>query len=180
MSNSAPRDWKPFRILPRDERAAPPRDIQSREGIGDRLRTAAFAEIQARDAFLWAADRFLDAPPGLADAWRKLAADEDRHLNSLLNRMKELELPVDERGVSDWLWVSLMECETARGFATYMAGAEERGRKAGVRFYETLAKTDPVSANIFRVIAEEEVEHINLASRFFPEETQARVESNRR
>ncbi|HEY1068448.1 MAG TPA: DUF455 family protein, partial [Pirellulales bacterium] len=176
MSNSAPRDWKPFLILPRDVRPAAPRDIKTVEGIGDRLRTAAFAEIQARDAFLWAADRFQDAPPGLADAWRKLAADEERHMNSLLRRMTELGLDVQERGVSDWLWVSLMTCESARGFATFMAGAEERGRKAGVRFYETLAQTDPVSAEIFRVIAEEEVEHINLASRFFPEETQARVE----
>ncbi len=176
---SSPRDWKPFRLLPRDERPAPPRDIKTREGIGDRLRTAAFAEIQARDAFLWAADRFTDAPPGLADAWRKLAADEERHMNSLLRRMGELELPVDERGVSDWLWVSLMTCESALGFATYMAGAEERGRKAGVRFYETLAKSDPASAEIFRVIAEEEVEHIRVAARFFPEDTQARVESNR-
>lgn len=166
-------DWAPFAVLPRDVRAAPPRGIESREGISDRLRTAAFAEIQAYYAFLWGAQYFTDAPESLKTAWRGLALAEERHLNWLMNRMKALGLDVQERPVSDWLWVSLLNCKDAREFAVFMASAEERGRKAGVRFQQALAKVDPESAAIFGKIAEEEVEHIRLAAKYFPEEAAA-------
>lgn len=171
-------DWSPFAILPRDVRAPAPRPIETLGGIADRLRTAAFAELQAFHAFTWAADRFDDAPESLRSAWRALAVEEQKHLGWLLNRMKELELDVREFAVSDWLWVSLTRCQSAKEFAVFMASSEERGRKAGVRFYQTLLKTDPITAKIFGKIAEEEVEHIRLAENFYPEETQTRVEAN--
>lgn len=171
-------DWAPFAVLPREERAAPPRAIETKEGLGDRLRTAAFAEIQAQHAFLWGAERFTDAPDSLRDAWRALALEEKKHLGWLLKRLEEIGLEITERPVSDWLWVSLTTCTSAREFAVFMASAEERGRKAGVRFFQQLLKTDPVSARIFGKIAEEEVEHIRLAEKYFPAETRAQVAAN--
>jgi uncharacterized ferritin-like protein (DUF455 family) len=162
-------DWSPFAVLPRAERAKGPRAIVSREGIGDRLRAAAFAEIQAYYAFLWAAARFDDASATLRANWRGLALAEERHLGWLLDRMAELGIDVRERGVSDWLWASLVKCASAREFAVYIANSEERGRLAGVRFGEAMRIVDPVSATIFGKIAEEEVEHIRLAAKFFPD-----------
>ncbi|MBC7386325.1 MAG: DUF455 family protein [Cryobacterium sp.] len=161
--------WGPFLVLPRTDRGKSPRAITSREGLSDRLRAAAFAEIQAYYAFLWAADRFEDAPAALKKNWRELAAAEERHLNWLLRRMTELGLEVRERGVSDWLWLSLIQCKTAREFSHFIASSEERGRIAGERFHTALIEIDPMSAEIFRKIAEEEVEHIRLASKFFPD-----------
>jgi hypothetical protein len=55
------RDWAPFLIGPSGTRPEAPRSIQTLQGVGDRLRAAAFADIQARDAFLWAAETFEDA-----------------------------------------------------------------------------------------------------------------------
>jgi uncharacterized ferritin-like protein (DUF455 family) len=162
-------DWGPFLVLPRAERAKGPRAIVSKEGIGDRLRAAAFAEIQAYYAFLWASERFEDAPEMLRQNWRGLAFAEERHLGWLLGRMAELGIEVRERGVSDWLWYSLIQCKTAREFAVYIANSEERGRIAGVRFCEAMMPVDSVSASIFGNIAEEEVEHIRLAAKFFPD-----------
>jgi uncharacterized ferritin-like protein (DUF455 family) len=163
-------NWSPFLVNEDPSvHADRPRFIQSKDGIGDRLRAAAFAEIQAREAFNWAADTFNDAPADLRGAWKNLARAEDKHLGWLLARMEELAIGVQERKVSDHLWHSLIACKTAQEFAIYMANAEERGRKAGERFYQALLKTDPVSARIFGKIAEEEVEHIALAERFFPE-----------
>lgn len=163
-------EWQPFAILDSltGERGEPPRAIETLAGVGDRLRSAAFAEIQARDAFLWAADTYLDAPEELRQAWRALAREEEKHLNWLLQRMVELGLDVRERKVSDQLWHSLMACKTARDFAVFMANAEERGRKAGVRFHQALLSKDPESARIFGQIAHEEVAHIELARKFFP------------
>lgn len=169
-------DWAPFLVLPREERTKTPRSIATRDGIGDRLRAAAFAEIQAYYAFLWGAARFTDAPELLRVNWRGLAFAEERHLGWLLKRADELGIDLRERGVSDWLWVSLTNCTTAREFAVFMASAEERGRRAGVRFHEELAKIDPVTAEIFGKIAEEEIEHIRLAEKFFPEETRSHLE----
>jgi len=161
-------DWSPFLVIPREERPKGPRAITSREGIADRLRAAAFAEIQAYYAFLWAAERFTDAPDALRLNWRGLALAEERHLGWLLSRMEELGMEVRERGVSDWLWTSLMKCTSAKEFSIYIANSEERGRLAGVRFAEAMRTVDPTTAEIFGKIAEEEIEHIRLASKFFP------------
>lgn len=159
-------NWEPFLVT--SGKADAPRSLDTPEGVGDRLRSAAFAEIQAKEAFLWAADHFSDASDDLKNAWRLLARAEERHLLWLLTRMKELNVDVQARRVSDWLWVSLISCQTAEEFALYMASAEERGRKAGARFHQALFGTDPITARIFGKIAEEEVAHIELAYRYFP------------
>lgn len=161
-------NWEPFVLVPSGKRPDATRSIQTREGVTDRIRAAAFAEIQAREAFLWAADRFDDAPQSLKRAWRALAQAEDRHLNWLLTRLADLGSDVKDRRVSDFLWESLIGCTSAREFAHFMANAEERGRQAGVRFHQALFATDPVTAEIFRKIAEEEVAHIALATQYFP------------
>jgi len=162
-------NWSPFRVTEKGDRADPPRSIHTRDGIGDRLRAAAFAEIQAREAFYWAANGFEDAPAGLRTAWKGLGLAEDRHMNWLLNRLKEIEIEVTERKVSDHLWYSLIGCKNAREFAFYMASAEERGRRAGERFHQQMLEADPISAKIFGKIAEEEIEHIALTSRYYPD-----------
>lgn len=161
------RDWSPFRVVPDGQHADAPRSIHTAEGIGDRLRAAAFAEVQAREAFLWAASTFIDAPSSLITAWKGLAMAEDRHLDWLLKRLSELGFAIDGRGVSQQLWVSLTQCRTSQEFALFMATAEDRGRRAGERFHQQLKDRDPVSAEIFRRIAEEEVEHIRLAETHF-------------
>jgi uncharacterized ferritin-like protein (DUF455 family) len=160
-------DWSPFRLAPPGQRSDPPRSIDTPAGVADRLRAAAFAEIQAMHAFRWAAERFDDAPPDLRRAWLGLALAEERHLGWLMARMRELQVDPAGRCVADPLWHSLVSCKTAKDFAFYMATAEDRGRKAGERFSRDMMENDPISAQIFGKIAEEEVEHIALAARYF-------------
>lgn len=132
------------------------------------MRIAAFAELQAREAFRWGADAFSDAPGPLREAWLTLADEEDKHLGWLLVRMKELCIEPDDRMVSAHLWRNLTACGDPHEFAWYMAKAEERGRVAGERFAEALADRDPISARLFDQIAKEEADHIALAMRFYP------------
>jgi len=165
------RSWEPFLVIDSKKHAQAPRSIQSIEGIGDRLRAAAFAEIQAREAFLWASENFTDIPPTLKHDWQTLAKEEDKHMNWLLNRLADLKQNVKARAVSTRLWESFIACETAERFAQFMASAEERGRQAGERFYENLKEIDPISAAIFKQIALEEISHIELARKYFPTET---------
>lgn len=164
----AMRDWSPFLVCPDSERAPCARSLQTPEGLGDRLRTAAFAELQAREAFLWAAGRFEDAPAALREAWRALSAEEGKHLGWLLARMEELGLRPDERPVSARLWSLLSACATPAEFSAKMKTAEERGRSAERSFQASLAQSDPVTAEIFGRIADEEDAHIALAERSLP------------
>ena len=53
-------------------------------------------------------------------------------------------------------------------FAIFIATAEERGRIAGVRFHSVMSTRDPVTAEIFRKIADEEVAHVALAETYYP------------
>lgn len=138
------------------------------EGIGDRLRAAAFAEFQAMEAFKWAAQTFeKEAPAGLVKDWLELADQEAKHMQWLLVRMEELGAKPDEKPVSILLWNSLMKTKTPYEFAKFMASAEERGRLAGEKFHQALMKIDPVSAEIFLKIAQEEAVHITLVSKYF-------------
>jgi uncharacterized ferritin-like protein (DUF455 family) len=159
-------NWEPFRVD--NSVLLAPRPLGETAGVGDRLRTAAFAEVQAEAAFLWAATTYEDASEELREAWRGLATEERKHRVWLLDRLRALECAVDERPVSDILWRSLTRCHTAAEFCHYMAGAEERGRRAGERFHERLMSVDPVTARIFGQIALEERAHIELAYRFYP------------
>jgi len=160
-------DWAPFLVCAAGEPAASARRLLGPYGVADRLRTAAFAELQAREAFLWAATHYQGLSSRQRNGWRALARAEDRHLRWLLARMEALGVVPAERQVSDRLWCSLTGCPTARDFAATMAEAEERGRAAGERFCARLAAVDEETAALFGAIAEEEIEHIVMAQRLF-------------
>jgi len=173
MPSPPPRDWTPFVTVPDGGKTPGPRALSGPAGLGDRMRIAAFAELQAREAFRWGADGFLGAPAPLREAWRMLADEEDKHLGWLLARMEQLDVRPDGRAVSAHLWRGLTACATPHEFAWYMAKAEERGRIAGERFAEALQSRDPQSAALFGQIAKEEADHIELALRFYPDSDRA-------
>jgi uncharacterized ferritin-like protein (DUF455 family) len=156
-------NWAPFSVCDPDQFPPAPRGINTPEGLGDRLRVAAFAELQAREAFRWAADTLLDASPALRSAWRRIADDEHRHLEMLLGRMAELDVKPDARVVSDRLWRSLRACKSTVEFVPYMRTAEERGRAAEESFRRSLELRDPVTSALFGKIADDEAEHIALS-----------------
>ncbi len=156
--------WTPFKI----GTSIKPRPLSSTEGIVDRIRIAAFAERQAHYAFLEAARIFADVVPyELVLAWKTIAEEEAKHEKWLLGRLVELNQDVAELPVGLGLYNSFCKCETARDFTIYISDSEEKGRLAGVKFVEALKYRDPLSAKIFLDIANEEVEHISLASKYF-------------
>lgn len=166
-------NWTPFSVCATGEKPHAPRSMASILGIIDRLRTAAFAEIQAREAFTWAAGHFrASAPEGLCEEWIFLAREENKHLGWLLDRLEELGSTLGEsansRKVSDHLWHSFQRCQTAQEFAQFMCNAEKRGQVAGEKFFTALEKIDEKTALIFKKIAEEEATHVALVERYFP------------
>ena len=160
-------DWAPFVLCP-PERAAPrPRSLAHPQGLGDRMRTAAFAEKMAVHAFAWAAERFDDAPGALRAAWAAQVDEERLHHRVIVERMAELGFALDGRPVSDRLWRSLRACSSGRDFCIKIASAEERGRQAGLALCRQLGGRDPRTAAIFTRIVDDEVAHVALARRFY-------------
>lgn len=163
-------NWFPFLIS--EQYPDPPRSLirGQIEGVGDRLRAAAFAELQAESAFLWAAEYFRkDAPSRLIEKWKILAKEERKHFSWLIERMKELNVNPSERKVSLGLWKILTSCKNAEDFCIIIADAENRGRISGEKIAEYLQSEDPQTAKIFLDIAKDEIEHIRLAAQFYPE-----------
>jgi len=158
-------DWSPFAVCGPDDYPPAPRGMGTPHGLGDRLRVAAFAERQAREAFAWAADVIPDASPELRAAWRTMSREEGVHLDLLLGRMAELGVAVDERPVSDRLWRWLRASRTTAEFAKRMREAEARGKAAEESFRRSLADRDPVTAAIFGRIADDEAAHLAMADR---------------
>jgi uncharacterized ferritin-like protein (DUF455 family) len=153
--------WRPFKT-----RLVKPdliRAISTKEGIADRLRVVAFAELQARDAFLWGVERFPEAPADWRKSWAEFALVEDRHAQLLLNRMSELGVDPGERWVSDKLTKLCKEATDPVTFLFCLSSAEERGMEAGMALGKQMQPHDAISAAIFAQIAQEEVEHVNMA-----------------
>jgi len=149
------------------KRAAKPRSLASEDGLGDRLRTAAFAEWQAITAFKWAAEYFTDAPEQLRADWAAQVADEELHYQLIIQRMTELGIDPAGRPVSAGLWYSLSRCETGKDFCLSIVAAEERGRQAALKLIQFLADTDPATVAVFKKVVEDEVSHVALAETYF-------------
>ena len=160
-------DWTPFKLCAPGQRPPRPRDLGLPEGLGDRLRTAAFAEMQAVHAFTWAVSRFDDVPEGLLDDWRRQIPQEEQHLALILQRMTELGLEPGARPVAPLIWESVRECATGKQFCLYIASAEERGRQAGMRLCQALQDTDPETVAIFQSIVDDERAHVALAATYY-------------
>ena len=160
-------DFAPFILCPAGRRPPAPRKLGTAEGLGDRMRTAAFAEKQAIAAFIWAAEKFTDAPAPLRQDWLNQVPEEEKHYDMIVARMAELGFGVTDREVSRGLWDSLATCQTAAEFCVNIARAEERGRQAGVQLVAYLKSKDPITAAIFQEIVDDEVAHVALAHTYY-------------
>lgn len=158
--------WKPFRVAERADRM---RSIGIPEGVGDRIRAVAFAELQARDGFLWGLDRFPEALPELRAYWREFAAMEELHAQLLLDRAAELNVDLSERAVSDTLMRMFVRSDSADLFLYQISTAEERGMEVGTAMIRPIREVDPVSAAVFQRIVDDEVGHVSTARRFLGE-----------
>lgn len=160
-------DFSPFDICQPGERPDKPRPMMTPEGVGDRMRSAAFAELLAIAAFKWAAGHFKDVPDELRDSWRDQVADESRHYGMIRRRMEEMGVDVRERKVSLSLWEALQDCATGQDFCIMIAAAEERGRRAGLKLAGHLKNSDPETTAMFLEIAADEETHVALAATHF-------------
>lgn len=154
--------WEPFVLAPPDEKAPFPKPMSHREGLGDRLRIAAFAELQAVRAFGWATENFADVSPKVIEGWQLQIPEEKFHFRLIMERMAHLGVHAHQKPVSASLSESLYACQTGREFAVKIATAEHKGRLAALKMAAYLENRDPVTAQVFLRIAHDELAHVQL------------------
>jgi uncharacterized ferritin-like protein (DUF455 family) len=159
--------WEPFVLTPPDQPPPVPQPISHRDGLGDRLRIAAFAELQAVLAFSWAAEHFKDVPLSLIEGWQRQIPEEKLHFRLLMERMSNLGVRPEQKAVSARLSEKLYTCESGKQFAIEIATAEHKGRLAALRIAEYLQDRDSVTTSVFLRIAYDEVSHIQLVTDHF-------------
>lgn len=158
-------NYQPFRTT--EAKPDVVRPLSAPEGVADRLRVVAFAELQARDLFRYGAERFgAQVPSEWAEQWLLFAEAEERHAQMLLSRMAELGLDPGARTVSNKLSRLCRKTDDPVLFLFLLASAEERGMEAGQLLGEQMRKVDESSSAIFAQIASEEVEHVESARKF--------------
>jgi len=159
-------NWTPFKVAENGARGSKTRSISTQEGLGDRIRSAAFAELQAVHAFGWARTKFLDVPDWLSSGWDRVIREEKNHLDWLIARMEELEIDPSGREVSARLWNTLERSTSAGEFCYWITEAEEWGRRAAHAIAPQINARDPQTAAIFEKIAKEERFHVALGRRY--------------
>ena len=154
--------WEPFVLAAPNETAPFPMPISHPEGLGDRLRIAAFAELQAVRAFGWAAEHFTDVSAEVIAGWQIQIPEEKFHFRLIMERMSYLGVHAGQKPVSVSLSEKLYTCQTGRDFAIEIATAEHRGRLAALKMASYLENRDPVTARVFLRIAQDELAHLQL------------------
>ena len=156
--------WEPFVLATPKQKAPFPDPISHPEGLGDRLRIAAFAELQAARAFSWAAEHFSDVSEAVVAGWQRQIPEEKLHFRLIMERMNNLGVHPQQKPVSAQLSENLYTCATGRDFAITIATAEHKGRLAALKMASFLEHRDPITAQVFLRIAHDEIAHIQLVT----------------
>lgn len=104
------------------------------------------------------------------DDWISIAADEAKHFSWLDGRLRALGWPYGRLPAHGIIWEGAEASENCRRtrLAIGQLVAEARGLDAGPRLAQRLVGTgDNASADIVRVIADEEVRHVQIGVKWF-------------
>jgi uncharacterized ferritin-like protein (DUF455 family) len=159
--------WEPFVLSSPEQKLPFPQPMSHRDGLGDRLRIAAFAELQAVRAFGWASEHFKDVPISLIEGWERQIPEEKLHFRLIMERMSNLGVRPEKKPVSAKLSETLFTCETGEKFAIEIATAEHKGRLAALKMADYLQDRDPVTTRVFLRIARDEMSHVQLVMDHF-------------
>lgn len=96
----------------------------------------------------------------------KTIQDEQKHLKMYLFRMKEFGIELGDFPLNDFFWRSMEKCKTPSQFYSAMAMTFESANLDFAQFYEESfrAVEDFKTAEIMRVVLEDEISHVALGA----------------
>ncbi len=151
-------------------RALPRRRLGSVDGRAALIHAVTHIEFNAINLALDAAYRFRGLPRAYYDDWLRVAEDEARHYTLLSRRLEELGYAYGDFPAHNGLW-EMVE-DTADDVLVRMALVprvlEARGLDVTPDMIRRLEEAgDSDTADILRVILDEEVPHVAIGSRWF-------------
>lgn len=151
-------------------REVPARGLGSAAGRVALLHAVAHIELNAINLALDAAARFPDMPADYYRDWLSVAADEARHFGMLRDRLADHGAAYGDHPAHNGLWE--MAEKTAHDPLHRMALVprvlEARGLDVTPGMIMRLEQAgDTASADVLRVILEEEVRHVAIGTRWF-------------
>lgn len=96
----------------------------------------------------------------------KTIQDEQKHLLMYINRMREFGIELGDFPLNDFFWRSMDNLKTPSHFYAAMALTFESANLDFAQFYEKAFRTveDTKTANIMRVVLEDEISHVALGA----------------
>lgn len=167
LAGAPGRPAAPALVHPRD---VPTRGLGSAAGRVALLHAVAHIEFNAINLALDAAARFAGMPDDFYRDWLSVAADEARHFGMLRDRLADHGAVYGEHPAHNGLWE--MAEKTAHDPLHRMALVprvlEARGLDVTPGMIARLEHAgDTVSADVLRVILDEEVRHVAIGTRWF-------------
>ncbi len=174
LSDNPARPPRPLLVDPRDAKR---RRLGTEAGRAALLHAVAHIEFNAIDLAADMLSRFtndsrIDAPArhDFCSDWISVCADEARHFELVENRMAEMGVSYGDHPAHNGLWEAALA--TKDNFAARLAIAplvlEARGLDVTPSMIEKLdAQQDTKSADVLRIIYEEEVHHVAIGRKWF-------------
>ena len=161
------RPHKPALVAPRQLKK---RGLGSAAGRCALLHAVAHIEFNAINLALDAIWRFRDKPGDYYTDWLSVAKDEARHFDMVCNRLRELGMGYGDLPAHDGLWEMCVKTRHSclERMALVPRVLEARGLDVSPGMIASLDQHgDSASADVLRVILEEEVRHVEIGTRWY-------------
>lgn len=137
------------------------------------LHTFANHELMAIELMAWALLAYPDAPDGFRRGLRRIIADEQRHLRTYMERIRELGAEFGDLPVNDHFWRCAPSLTTPLKWVSAMNLVFEQANLDHAPQYAAwFARVgDERSAEIMRLIEADEVFHVGFGAAFLREST---------
>ncbi len=158
---------KPNLVPPRE---VPRRSLVTQQGRAALIHAITHIEFNAINLALDAVYRFQDQPVEYYNDWLQVAFEEAQHFSMLRNRLQQLGYDYGDFDAHNGLWE--MAVKTAANMIARMALVprvlEARGLDVTPGIILRLQNHgDNLTANILKIIFEQEIEHVAIGSRWF-------------
>lgn len=172
---SAPSRPAELAIAPRSRRVKFPHpdNLAEPEMAVRALHTFANHELMAIELMAWALLAYPDAPPAFRAGMVRLIADEQRHLQLYVDRIRELGANFGDLPVNDHFWRCAPSLTSPLKWVCAMNLTFEQGNLDHAPYFEHHFRRvgDEHTAQILEQIFEDEIHHVGFGARWLKEYT---------
>lgn len=132
-------------------------------------------ELLALELMALALLKFPEAPKAFRQMILHTMTEEQDHLNLYIGRMKDFGVGFGELGLNDFFWKIISQMESPTDYVAWMSMTFEQANLDFSKHYHQLFQTlgDHQTADLMKVVYEDEIGHLGGGIRWFKKFTQA-------